>query len=405
MKKFLLLSCAALATVTANAQDYKMSNIDFGKTQSMAMKAITPAPQRSNMEITPALKSAVKDMSAIKNKMAKAPALSNLDGDYIEHYLGTGYSQDYTFTQAGSVSTTTQDGKKYVQLVMANGYATVVGEYDEAAGTITCGSQYVYEDTKNGWGRFVIYGIDSEDKLTEDLSFTVDDNGVITCDQAGFYIHMPEYEDGKYAWTLGYEWVISPVNGVHSFAVNQNNQGWKDITDVPVSVDDAGFFVDVYNFLSMGYVSMDVNDDCTVSMPVGQPMLPCAYISQSIDTSVYGEFFILYGTTSEDGESWGLDLEATDIKGKIEGNTLYFEQLFPVLTLLDEESAGYSMGWFGGVTISLDKDFQIAAGIEDVNNTVESKIKNAKTFNIMGQRVNSDAKGLIIRDGKKFLKK
>ena len=405
MKKFLLLSCAALATVTANAQDYKMANIDFGKTQSMAMKAITPAPQRSNMEITPALKSAVKDMSAIKNKMAKAPALSNLDGDYIEHYLGTGYSQDYTFTQAGSVSTTTQDGKKYVQLVMANGYATVVGEYDEAAGTITCGSQYVYEDTKNGWGRFVIYGIDSEDKLTEDLSFTVDDNGVITCDQAGFYIHMPEYEDGQYAWTLGYEWVISPVNGVHSFAVNQNNQGWKDITDVPVSVDDAGFFVDVYNFLSMGYVSMDVNDDCTVSMPVGQPMIPCAYISQSIDTSVYGEFFILYGTTSEDGESWGLDLEATDIKGKIEGNTLYFEQLFPVLTLLDEESAGYSMGWFGGVTISLDKDFQIAAGIEDVNNTVESKIKNAKTFNIMGQRVNSNAKGLIIRDGKKFLKK
>ena len=89
MKKFLLLSCAALATVTANAQDYKMANIDFGKTQSMAMKAITPAPQRSNMEITPALKSAVKDMSAIKNKMAKAPALSNLDGDYIEHYLGT----------------------------------------------------------------------------------------------------------------------------------------------------------------------------------------------------------------------------------------------------------------------------------------------------------------------------
>ena len=382
-----------------------MATIDFGKTKSMAMKAITPAPQRSNMEITPALKSAVKDMSAIKNKMAKAPALSNLDGDYIEHYLGTGYSQDYTFTQAGSVSTTTQDGKKYVQLVMANGYATVVGEYDEAAGTITCGSQYVYEDTKNGWGRFVIYGIDSEDKLTEDLSFTVDDNGVITCDQAGFYIAMPEYEGGKYAWTLGYEWVISPVNGVHSFAVNQNNQGWKDITDVPVAVDDAGFFVDVYNFLSMGYVSMDVNDDCTVSMPVGQPMIPCAYISQSIDTSVYGEFFILYGTTSEDGESWGLDLEATDIKGKIEGNTLYFEQLFPVLTLLDEESAGYSMGWFGGVTISLDKDFQIAAGIEDVNNTVESKIKNAKTFNIMGQRVNSNAKGLIIRDGKKFLKK
>ena len=404
MKKFLLLSCAALATVTANAQDYKMANIDFGKTQSMAMKAITPAPQRSNMEITPALKSAVKDMSAIKNKMAKAPALSNLDGDYIEHYLGVGYSQDYTFTQAGTVSTSTQDGKKWVQLVMANGYATVVGEYDEAAGTITCGAQYVYEDTEKGLGRFALYGMDSEGNLTEDLSFTVDDEGVITCDQAGFYIAMPDYEDGQYAWTFGKEWVISPVNGVHSFAVDQN-EGWKDITDVPVAVDDAGFFVDVYNFLSMGYVGMEVNDDCTVSMPVGQPMLPCAYVSQNIDTDVYGEFFIIYGTKSDDGKSWGVDFDAQDIKGKIEGNTLYFEQLFPVFTLFDEEDSGYSMGWFGGVTISLDKDFQITAGIENVNNTVESKIKNAKTFNIMGQRVNSDAKGLIIRDGKKFLKK
>ena len=150
---------------------------------------------------------------------------------------------------------------------------------------------------------------------------------------------------------------------------------------------------------------MEVNDDCTVSMPVGQPMLPCAYISQNIDTDVYGEFFIIYGTKSDDGKSWGVDFDAQDIKGKIEGNTLYFEQLFPVFTLFDEEDSGYSMGWFGGVTISLDKDFQITAGIENVNNTVESKIKNAKTFNIMGQRVNSDSKGLIIRDGKKFLKK
>lgn len=401
MKKFLLLSCAALATVTANAQDYKMANIDFGKTQSMAMKAITPSPKKSNMEITPALKSAVKDMSAIKNKMAKAPAMSNLDGDYIEHYLGVGYSQDYTFTQAGAVATAEQDGKKLVQLTMANGYATVVGEYDEATGAINCGAQYCYEDTKNGWGRFAIYGIDSEDQIVEDLSFTVDDNGTISCDQAGFYIAMPEYEDGKYAWTFGKEWVISPVNGVHSFAVDQN-EGWKDITDVPVAVDDAGFFVDVYNFLSMGYVGMDVNDDCTVSMPVGQPLYP---VSPSIDKDVYGEFFIIYGTKSDDGESWGVDFDAQDIKGKIEGNTLYFEQLFPVFTLFDEQSSGYSMGWFGGVTISLDKDFQITAGIENVNNTVESKIKNTKTFNIMGQRVNSDAKGLIIRDGKKFLKK
>ena len=404
MKKFLLLSCAALATVSANAQDYKMSNIDFGKTQSMAMKAITPAPQRSNMELTPALKSAVKDMSAIKNKFAKAPALSNLDGDYIEHYAGVGYSQDYTFTKAGSVSTFTEEGKKYVEFVMANGYATFYGEYDEAAGTINCGAQYVYEDQKNGWGRFALYGIDSEDQLVEDLSFTVEDNGTISCDQAGFYIAMPDYEGGKYAWTYGYDWVISPVNGVHSFAVNQQKD-WQDITDVPVAVDDAGFFVDVYNFLTFGYVSMDVNDDCTVSMPTGQPMIPCEFVSSSIDPDVYGEFFILYGTKSDDGQSWSLDLEADAINGKIEGNTLYFEQLFPVLTLLDEESAGYSMGWFGGVTISLDKDFQIAAGIEDVNSTVESKIKNAKSYNIMGQRVNNDAKGLIIRDGKKFLKK
>ena len=32
-------------------------------------------------------------------------------------------------------------------------------------------------------------------------------------------------------------------------------------------------------------------------------------------------------------------------------------------------------------------------------------VKNAKTYNIMGQQVNRATKGLVIRNGKKFLNK
>ena len=44
--------------------------------------------------------------------------------------------------------------------------------------------------------------------------------------------------------------------------------------------------------------------------------------------------------------------------------------------------------------------------IENFNNTREYKIKNTPTYNIMGQQVNrKDVKGLMIRDGKKYIAK
>jgi hypothetical protein len=44
-----------------------------------------------------------------------------------------------------------------------------------------------------------------------------------------------------------------------------------------------------------------------------------------------------------------------------------------------------------------------SSGINDINNA--SVGKSNKTYNLMGQEVNASAKGLVIRDGKKFVVK
>ena len=86
---------------------------------------VTMEQIRENEQLCGLARSA-SDVAQLKAQGKKAIFLA------VENGLGIGYSQDYTFTQAGSVSTTTQDGKKYVQLVMANGYATVVVDTEPA---------------------------------------------------------------------------------------------------------------------------------------------------------------------------------------------------------------------------------------------------------------------------------
>ena len=45
-------------------------------------------------------------------------------------------------------------------------------------------------------------------------------------------------------------------------------------------------------------------------------------------------------------------------------------------------------------------------GIDNVSTTLAERVKNSKTYNLMGQQVNRmESKGLLIRDGKKYIKK
>lgn len=54
-----------------------------------------------------------------------------------------------------------------------------------------------------------------------------------------------------------------------------------------------------------------------------------------------------------------------------------------------------------GKTISIPvKQGDVPAGIDGIN---KDKVKNTITYNLMGQRVNSNAKGIVIKDGKKII--
>ena len=66
----------------------------------------------------------------------------------------------------------------------------------------------------------------------------------------------------------------------------------------------------------------------------------------------------------------------------------------------DADGAAYSMGWCCNTWIETDP--VEGTGISDVKTNAKSTVK---TYNLMGQEVNANAKGLIIRDGKKMLNK
>lgn len=97
----------------------------------------------------------------------------------------------------------------------------------------------------------------------------------------------------------------------------------------------------------------------------------------------------------------------TDIKGTISGNTITFDNIFINCSDLTEDGYGLFDGYYRlGSTITLNEGNYTATGIEEIGVTREEKIKNTKTYNLMGQQVNrATAKGLLIRDGKKYIKK
>ena len=64
--------------------------------------------------------------------------------------------------------------------------------------------------------------------------------------------------------------------------------------------------------------------------------------------------------------------------------------------------AAYVIGYACNMSVETD-EHAASTGINEVNaNTRQS---NGKTYNVLGQQVSAGAKGLLIRDGKKYIAK
>lgn len=404
MKKVLLFACLAFAAVSVNAQ--QLNSVSNSVVMAKQYKSIFA----EKVTMSSAVKASVKDMGALKAQMAvsaKAPAAADLNGDYIEDR----YDEIHTCTPV-KIETAEVNGKTMALLTICNGYAEVVGEYNAETGLIECGAQVCYNHET--YGKFEIYSVTEEGNLGEELSFQVNDDKTISVVQTDYVIIMADYseQEGKLQiWDFGWEANIYPMNAIQIGYENSSNTGKKwAVTKYPLYVEDYETAVDVYGFCGMGLVSMEIAEDLSVSMATGQPLDQLAS-SQDPD-GVYGTLNVvgvLVGEPNSQGDRpIQMDWDIKEVKGVLDADTISFANdygMFAVATKPDAEENLYSRGWFQNATVAM-LDGHFITGIKDVNVALEEKGKNSKTYNMMGQQVNAaTAKGLLIRNGKKFIKK
>lgn len=434
MKKVLLLACAAVMSLAANAQDYK---------QSVAKESLSLIGKMNVLHSAAAPEVDMSKVAMPKSRVAvKRAAHDGIYGLYImDHtdFNGVGDGCDSIFVEKANV--TVQDvtcnvkfripgesfdatSKKY-----CNTDFSFYGKYDEAEGKITCPTgQVICKHFK--YGDFALYAwtgsTDDPDNLMIDsenpITFTVED-GTISLDQAGFAYYMVDYstQQGKNQfWTHLFNIAFKPANGMMEFALYNDKapEGDQDpffYYNAAVAVEDFGYNVNVYGFAPLGAmnggaslnglgvsgsIQMSIAEDGkAVSMPAGQYVWP---------------LFVLIGSdkiTEESGETVYIHAKdgnypVADGSGFVDGelaagNQIYFQSVALFSNLWNDDGLkGWGM-WIYKNTITLDEGGFSAAGISDA--TV-SPLKKAseQCYNALGQRVNANAKGLIIRDGKKF---
>lgn len=434
MKKVLLLACAAVMSLAANAQDYK---------QSVAKESLSLIGKMNVLHSAAAPEVDMSKVAMPKSRVAvKRVAHDGIYGLYImDHtdYTGAPDGCDSIFVEKANV---TEDGVTYNVKFRIPGESfdatskkyyntdfSFYGKYDEAEGKITCPTgQVICKHFK--YGDFALYAwtgstedpaslrIDAENPIT----FTVED-GTISLDQAGFAYYMVDYskEQGEdQFWTHLFNIAFKPANGMMEFALYNDKapEGDQDpffYYNAAVAVEDFGYNVNVYGFAPLGAmnggsslnglgvsgsIQMSIAEDGkAVSMPAGQYVWPLfvlvgnSNVTEESGKTVYihakdGNYPVADGSGFVDGE-----LAA--------GNQIYFQSVALFSNLWNDDGLkGWGM-WIYKNSITLDEGGFSAAGISDA--TV-SPLKKAseQCYNALGQRVNANAKGLIIRDGKKF---
>ncbi len=394
MRKYLLFVFAAIGAISVNAQ--KIASIKTASVEQLQQKVVNRMTANQSA------------VMANVNKAAKAPALNNVVGNYIE-------DNNLNFHEC-SAATITLDEKDSVVITFDDGYATVKGWYDPATGIINCRAQlcgsYTNTQTKTSY-YFAIYGIselnleEGKLNLTEDLSFTVNDDKSITLDQLGYILIIVDSDDKDAidkTWNWHTETMLMPVNAIQAGYTNGRSTGnqWAEYS-IPVAVEDFDFSVNVYGFCNYGCLAIDINEDGTVSIPTGQPMLELGL--EEDQAAIYGEYLSFYGVdlTADGGIQTNTDKPA--VVGTIEGNTITISEYFRLCSLFDSEGSGYAENWYADNTTITLNDGSYIAGIQNVNGTREEMVKNTKTYNLMGQQVERATKGIVVRNGKKYLNK
>lgn len=366
MKKFTLMIIAALMAVTANAQKLERAQLT------------RPVSAKANM-VARTMPGKVKPVKPFKlnSKAHKAAAISSID-DLTGTWMQVYYSYFDKVFMCTMMEITKVEGSR--NKITINGWLGGWTEPIEATVdfkelTITIEPQLIYE--YEGDVSLELVNVFSETEgaplvgtIDEDGSINFEDGwGAMLIDGSGYY------EAGLYTS------LVRP-NGKMNYTYNDKE--FSD--DIYIEVDEEESKAYVFNFGAYGrMIILQLNNDHTVSVPSDQVVY--SYVDYDVNEEGEVVAFILYGI--------GRD-------GKV-----------PLTGTWTETAITFDQPWTGYTESGVPLDdgnslCVITFGSEDptgISQVNAAQQNGGKAFNLAGQQVKQGYKGIVIKDGKKFMVK
>ena len=438
MKKFLLTTVAAfIVAMGANAQFAREAKLTNGLAFNKEVK----------ME-----NAMTKDYhSFVSHKLnAHRAATTTIDGDYILNAANfeADFTASTTFSVVSQNGTITLDqyenNPEFQYNVVLNDFsyagAKVYGNYNAAQGFIEIPVQTIFThptykeivisggyrkgETNVGYGKSIILLVNEDG--TMDIDEDIEEEGDYAT--TGWVSFIPNYEEPG-LWNYGFDIAVLKPNATMNYhttgkSLGGNGSSWAKVSK-RVAVEKYDTEMVINGFLGLAPVSVTLEADGKCAIPFGQDMddydygeqdnsyaygrmrlVGCAIEGTSIkrdyDKEALNGFYndeLMEFSLSEYKEAW------TDEDGNHEAGYYYVDdnpdycRYYAVATAAGSDGA-YSMGWCCNTSIAFDQNQ--GSGISETKASAQSY---GKAFNLMGQEVYGNAKGLIIRDGKKFLNK
>lgn len=424
MKKVLLFACAAIVSLSASAQVFNKNVKPISK--------MVKAPQISKMLEADELSEFTSSSNCPAAKIIrKADATDGIYGLYLMvNEIDNEGTLGCDSIEIKQVNKTIGETACDVEFKIPQGQ-TFYGHYDPATKTVTCPAQSVGTVDYNGTDYSLrIYPIVEQDgkyyyDFEEPFSFTLEDDGTWSFNQEALYIDMNENQE--MIWTAYYPTALKPVNGVAAYyRLNSKGTDYDEILSA-CNIQDYGFQVSVSGYPALegtnsmslaAVVNIDVNDDGTVALPAGQNIWPTSLLLRNQGDEIVkaaGPYYLTWGSKEFYDEESGKnkyqfddDLENGKAGGTVADNMIKLNP-YPLATKpFTNPTTGKTnqYGFFTSGSIIQLVNGTFGGGVNDINSVSrEEMAKNAKCYNILGQRVKANTKGLVIRDGKKFYNK
>lgn len=263
----------------------------------------------------------------------------------------------------------------------------------------TSGEEYHYD--------IYMYNID----LTEDgqyienvypLTFESEGDGTYYSPNDGWGIYYIDRTTGKGLGWGGFVWDPTLYKANGTSACYTSRSGVRTDYNSNAYIEDWGNQVVVYGWIGTSMTIQVVNSD-SVQVVAGFPVSD-VNIKQA-DGYLWDAGRILGYAWEVDDEGYIHDSNDPYIPGYLKGNTITIPGIY---TRSEVGGTGDYAGYYYGINFYRDITFVLndgsysSSGINEVNASSKS---SKMTYNLMGQKVNGAVKGLVIRDGKKFVVK